>query len=644
MSSQIYDRLSDGPAVVGPPPPVIAYSGLIRGGGASAGKQGSSSVSPSGACVAGLFSQAEAWVAKTTPAGSPSLVMNTVLDGVYWDNDDPTILDQDMEAFCVDDDGFIWGQPYQWGTDTNFPIGHRTRGVVGYIDPSNPGHITKRFSWYTSGTASSDDPSRGFYINKMYNFTLADGTIKLIVIPDGGPGPGQYANPLFYECTKGGSIVTHDTGGSWYPLFAFQDDNKDIWLCGSATGSDTTITFQRITSQSTAYTSPQAISGFPSPATAGYPTELRGYFAAQAFIGGYYGDFAGPDGGVCGTLVKAMLDGTATVTSADVTADPLVLPDYPSPADPTYYAIAKHGDCVLGRAAEPGYQSRVFYNLQADLTLGTSYTLDSWGAPDNPDSPSDSYDVYTTIWSEGRQAFIGNRWGYDDNGDVIADLFIYYFGSTPPDGSGDGTSAADSLTVRCWGFSLDGHDFYVLRLGDSGTMVYDLTTGKWSEWESPGRTNWRPHVGQNWVGCASIDTDNGETDVFAGDDATGTLWRLNTKIGRDERTRLQTPPDDKITKVVTGGIQMTGRNTLPCGALTIDLALGNPTQTGASIKMEISGDLGHTWLDCGSIPVTAGNYRTQIEWRSLGLIKAPGRLFKFTDDGATVRLGGANLR
>ena len=32
---------------------------------------------------------------------------------------------------------------------------------------------------------------------------------------------------------------------------------------------------------------------------------------------------------------------------------------------------------------------------------------------------------------------------------------------------------------RAWGFSLDGHDFYVLRLGDAETLVLDLSTGKW---------------------------------------------------------------------------------------------------------------------------------------------------------------------
>jgi len=218
-------------------------------------------------------------------------------------------------------------------------------------------------------------------------------------------------------------------------------------------------------------------------------------------------------------------------------------------------------------------------------------------------------------------------------------------GNSLLDGGGDGSTASDSLTIRSWGFSLDGHDFYVLRLGDSGSFIYDLTTQTWSEWISPGRTNWRPHVGQNWKGFANIDTDNGYTDVVCGDDATGTIWVLNTKKGRDERDTAGTIwPDDKITKVVTGGIQVTGRDTVKCGAVELDLAIGNPTQTGALIQLEISDDLGHTFVDCGINTVAAGNYNQPVEWRSLGTISAPGRIFRITDDGMSERIGGANLR
>ncbi len=38
--------------------------------------------------------------------------------------------------------------------------------------------------------------------------------------------------------------------------------------------------------------------------------------------------------------------------------------------------------------------------------------------------------------------------------------------------------------LRAWTFSLDGHDFYVLRLGDTETLVYDLTSEQWVDWRT----------------------------------------------------------------------------------------------------------------------------------------------------------------
>src|SRR5690606_14907332 len=54
--------------------------------------------------------------------------------------------------------------------------------------------------------------------------------------------------------------------------------------------------------------------------------------------------------------------------------------------------------------------------------------------------------------------------------------------------------------VRTWTFTLDGHDFYVLRLGDQETLVYDVSTEQWVNWDSAGLPFWRPNVGMSWIG------------------------------------------------------------------------------------------------------------------------------------------------
>lgn len=211
----------------------------------------------------------------------------------------------------------------------------------------------------------------------------------------------------------------------------------------------------------------------------------------------------------------------------------------------------------------------------------------------------------------------------------------------PPDGDGDGLTD-DSVRLRVWGFSLDDHDRYVLRVGPSESLIYDLTTGQWSEWESPGRTNWRAHIGQNWVGMSSATLNRGfGTDIVAGDDASGTLWVLDPTTGRDDRS---TSLSDFFTREVTGGIALDGREVSPCNAVTLNLSLGSPTQTGASITLETSDDLGQTWVNHGTDVVASLDYSAVVEWRSLGQMRAPGRVFRITDNGATVRLGAADLR
>lgn len=216
-------------------------------------------------------------------------------------------------------------------------------------------------------------------------------------------------------------------------------------------------------------------------------------------------------------------------------------------------------------------------------------------------------------------------------------------GVPPDDGVGEPGLEDTTINLRVWGFSLDGHDFYVLKLGPSETLVYDLTTGQWSSWASPGMDSWRANIGQNWVGMGfdTFQTYGYNSDVIAGDAGSGTLWILDPTVGRDDRSTVDS---DSFNRIVTGGVRVMGRETIPCGAVTLDLSVGNPTQLNATITLEISDDAGNTWVSCGSKDVLAGDFNTTVEWRSLGLIKAPGRIFKITDTGTSVRIGALNLR
>ena len=198
--------------------------------------------------------------------------------------------------------------------------------------------------------------------------------------------------------------------------------------------------------------------------------------------------------------------------------------------------------------------------------------------------------------------------------------------------------------VKAWSYFLDGHDMYVLRLGDTETLVLDVTTEQWSSWDSAGQDTWRAALGANWANMGSASFSNGiSSNVVVGDDAYGLLWVLDPESGVDENPVIGSALQP-YTRVVTGGLPMRERKSPRCSAVFLTVSTGQPEVDPAVINLRISDNNGATFEDCGSVTVPSGNYFTEISWRSLGLIRAPGRIFEFTDTGATVRIDGADVR
>lgn len=202
----------------------------------------------------------------------------------------------------------------------------------------------------------------------------------------------------------------------------------------------------------------------------------------------------------------------------------------------------------------------------------------------------------------------------------------------------------ENRKARCWPGSLDGHDLYVLRLGDTRTLVYDLTTDCWMEWADPDAEFWRPQCGMNWFGMGNNSFTRGITsDLIAGDDNFGLLWVVEPERGYDEAPRDDLP-DAAFTRRVVGGVPMRMRATQKVGAVYATIDGGDPQFAGGAITLRTSDDNGETWQDHGTITIEPGNWNQEIVWRSIGLIKAPGRIFELTDNGATVRIDGLDMR
>lgn len=199
--------------------------------------------------------------------------------------------------------------------------------------------------------------------------------------------------------------------------------------------------------------------------------------------------------------------------------------------------------------------------------------------------------------------------------------------------------------LRAWTFSLDGHDFYVLRLGDIETLVYDVTTDQWFDWSSGAEAFWRLNTGITWIGGQSLAYDYG-SNIIAGDDTWGLLWFLDPDRPYDENPDyLHVTQQLEFSRIVTGQFPLHGRQVMPCYAIFLGgdnygLTVSDFTP---GVTLEYSDDAGQNYNDAGTINITLSPVDQVYHWLSLGQISAPGRIFKITDNGIFARIDNMNM-
>jgi len=198
--------------------------------------------------------------------------------------------------------------------------------------------------------------------------------------------------------------------------------------------------------------------------------------------------------------------------------------------------------------------------------------------------------------------------------------------------------------IRAWTFTLDGHDYYVLRLGDISTLVYDTHAEQWYDWGSDTADIWKANTGQNWVGASSISGFYG-SNIVCGDDVFGALYFLDTAQSQDEDPVYGSATQTPFERVVTGQLVKLDYDAQPCYEVQLLGAIGdNLDATLTDVTLETSDDSGNTYNDHGTITLSAGDYIARATWLSLGSIEAPGRLFKITDYGALQRIDSLYMK
>lgn len=201
----------------------------------------------------------------------------------------------------------------------------------------------------------------------------------------------------------------------------------------------------------------------------------------------------------------------------------------------------------------------------------------------------------------------------------------------------------DNPKLKSWTYTLDGHDFYILKLGTYfKTLVYDLTTGSWSWWTTnpvsdPNQVDWRAATGLNWLSSGSIPYDKG-SNVIVGDESLPVLWVLDPEYGLDENV-LNPTQGDTFRRVATGQITTSARTFLPCYEVDLSYSPGATALSLDTVVLDYSDDSGYHYITAdGPATVDANDLFPDLQWRSLGMIRSPGRLFRITDDGAFARI------
>lgn len=202
--------------------------------------------------------------------------------------------------------------------------------------------------------------------------------------------------------------------------------------------------------------------------------------------------------------------------------------------------------------------------------------------------------------------------------------------------------------VRASTFTLDGHDFYMIRLGDNETILYDVSSQQWVDWASDPLPFWRANCAINWVGAQSIGYVNGNTDIVVGDDTWGLLYFLDPTQPYDDypdenaASDLQQVP---FNRVIMSQSLAKSREFVPCYAVFLsgdNYGITAPDFT-PFVQLEISDDQGNTWSNVGVITVQPDTFDNDYRWTSLGQFGSPGRLFRITDNGILTRIDALDM-
>lgn len=206
------------------------------------------------------------------------------------------------------------------------------------------------------------------------------------------------------------------------------------------------------------------------------------------------------------------------------------------------------------------------------------------------------------------------------------DLVVYRTGTVPlrvstsfiEDRVREEAAMGDITQLTALTYNIEGHYCYVINLPVIGeSYAYDCQTGMWFRIGSQTTRDFDPGIFQGAVAAGQ------GTKIWVGSGVDGRIWLFDVNNHTDDGTPIQVVVSAAVW--VGGGVQKCTNVSLQCVRGTADSTTPDPV-----VQMRYSDDGGRTYTSW--IPASLsyiGSYRYKVSWRSLGIIKQPGRLFEF---------------
>lgn len=170
-----------------------------------------------------------------------------------------------------------------------------------------------------------------------------------------------------------------------------------------------------------------------------------------------------------------------------------------------------------------------------------------------------------------------------------------------------------SSYFRGWFFQRQRNDFYVLST-DIITLVYDVGNQSWYKWSTLNQNTWKISAGTQK-----------ETNLY------GVDYLESSKLYRLSEGYVDGDQEWLICEV-TGFLPYNKRESLPCMNVQLlpNTGLSSSYLTEPIVELRWSDDQGANWSSYVQASLGArGNTDNRTQFRSLGLVKTPGRRFEF---------------